>query len=329
VKPRANAIRVRRVSQSAVGQNLADRLFFIGFAKGSPLVSSKLTQTINSFFGTRDEYTIKASRENFPVASRLLPRGVRSQLMAIYGFARLTDDIGDEADGDRLALLDWLDDELTLAAEGRAIHPVFQRLTPLIVDLGISLEPFRNLIEANRVDQRVTRYETFDDLVGYCMLSAAPVGRLVLAVFEVATSERTAWSDQVCIALQLVEHLQDIGEDARQGRIYMPLDDLREFGVAEVDLLAPSTSEALHALVAKETQRTRELLAAGSPLASSLPMRARLAVAGFVGGGLAAADSIERANYDVLGVACRTGARDVLSHTARGFASATLHPRAA
>jgi squalene synthase HpnC len=288
-----------------------------------------LTQTINSFFGARDEFTIKASRENFPVASRLLPREVRSQLMAIYGFARLTDDIGDEAEGDRLALLDWLDDELNLAAEGRAIHPVFQRLTPLILDLNLSLEPFRNLIEANRVDQRITRYETFDDLVGYCMLSAAPVGRLVLAVFNVATPERIEWSDQVCIALQLVEHLQDIGEDARDGRIYMPLDDLREFSVGEDDLLARSTSEPLRALVARETQRTRELLAAGSPLASSLPLRARLAVAGFVGGGLAAADAIERANYDVLGVSCHTGARDVLSHTARGFAGASIHRRAA
>ncbi len=249
--------------------------------------------------------------------------------MAIYGFARLTDDIGDEAEGDRLALLDWLDDELTLAAEGRAIHPVFQRLTPLILDLHLSLEPFRNLIEANRVDQRVTRYETFDDLVGYCMLSAAPVGRLVLAVFHVATPERIEWSDQVCIALQLVEHLQDIGEDARNGRIYMPLDDLSEFGVAEDDLLDASTSDPLRALVARETERTRALLASGAPLATSLPLLARLAVSGFIGGGLAAADSIERAGFDVLGVACHTRTRNVLTHTMRGFAGASIHRRGA
>jgi phytoene/squalene synthetase len=109
----------------------------------------------------------------------------------------------------------------------------------------------------------------------------------------------------------------------------MPLDDLREFGVAEDDLLATTANEGLRAVVRKETRRTRELLAAGAPLATSLPLRARLAVAGFVGGGLAAADSIERANYDVLGVACRTGRRDVLSHTARGFARASLHRSAA
>jgi squalene synthase HpnC len=286
-------------------------------------VSSKLTQTINSFFGARDEFSLKASRENFPVASRLLPRDVRSNLMAIYGFARLTDDIGDEAEGDRMALLDWLDDELSLAAEGQAIHPVFRRLTPVIRDLDLNLEPFRNLIEANRVDQVVTRYESFDDLVDYCMLSAAPVGRLVLAVFRASTPERTEWSDQVCIALQVVEHLQDVGEDARRGRIYLPLADLREFGCTEEELLLPTTSQALRQVVAKEILRTRELLDAGDPLAASLPVRARIAVAGFVGGGRAATDAIERANYDVLGVSCRTSTRDVVARTARGFAHAS------
>ena len=165
--------------------------------------------------------------------------------MAIYGFARLTDDIGDEADGDRLALLDWLDDELDLAFRGEAIHPVFQRLTPMIESLQLSPEPFRALIEANRVDQRVTRYQTFDDLVGYCMLSAAPVGHLVLCVFHASTPARIELSDKICIALQVVEHLQDVGEDARAGRIYLPLDDLERFGCRSDELLAPSASPAL------------------------------------------------------------------------------------
>jgi squalene synthase HpnC len=282
-------------------------------------------QTIDSLFGARDDITSKAGHENFPVASRLLPRDIRSQLMAIYAFARFTDDIGDEAEGDRLALLDWLDDELTLAGEGRAVHPVFQRLTPVIRDLNLDLQPFRSLIEANRVDQRVTRYPTFDDLVDYCMLSAAPVGHLVLAVFKVSSPERIEWSDKVCIALQLVEHLQDVGEDARRGRIYLPMEDLAEFHCTEEDLLLPSASDALRQLIAKETGRTRELMAAGSPLASSLPVRARLAVAGFVAGGLAAVDSIERADFDVLSVRCRTSKRGVAEHMARIFATATMH----
>src|SRR5487761_1132375 len=210
-------------------------------------MSSRFAQTIDRLFGARDDITARAGHENFPVASRLLPSEIRSQLMAIYAFARLTDDIGDEAEGDRSALLDWLDDELTLASEGRAIHPVFQRLTPVIRDLNLSLQPFRSLIEANRVDQVVTRYSTFDDLVAYCMLSAAPVGHLVLAVFGVSTAQRIEWSDQVCIALQLVEHLQDVGEDAYRGRIYLPVDEMDEFHCPEEDLFRPSASDALRA----------------------------------------------------------------------------------
>jgi squalene synthase HpnC len=280
-------------------------------------------------FGARDDFTAKASHENFPVASRLLPKEIRSRLMAIYAFARLTDDIGDEAEGDRLALLDWLDDELTLASEGRAIHPVFQRLTPVIQDLGLSLQPFRSLIEANRVDQRVTRYSTYDDLVGYCMLSAAPIGHLVLAAFEVSSAPRIEWSDQVCIALQIVEHLQDVGEDARRGRIYLPLEDLNEFHCDEEDLLSPSASAALRDLIAMESRRARASLAAGSPLSSSLPMRARFAVSGFVAGGVAALDSIERAHYDVLAVHCSPRKRDVVTHLAHKFTAATLQKSAA
>jgi squalene synthase HpnC len=244
--------------------------------------------------------------------------------MAIYAFARLTDDIGDEAEGDRLALLDWLDDELTLASEGRAIHPVFQRLTPVIQEFDLSLRPFRSLIEANRVDQLVARYSTYDDLVNYCMLSAAPVGHLVLAVFKVSSAERIEWSDKVCIALQLVEHLQDVGEDARRGRIYLPIEDMDEFGCSEEDLLRPSTSTALRGLIAMESRRTRAMLEAGSPLAASLPWRARLAVAGFVAGGVSAVESIERANYDVLSVRCRPSRRGVAEHMARTFITATF-----
>jgi squalene synthase HpnC len=284
---------------------------------------------MSNLFGAKDDITARASHENFPVASRFLPRDIRSRLMAIYAFARLTDDIGDEAEGDRVALLDWLDDELTLASEGRAIHPVFQRLTPVMQDLNLNLQPFRSLIEANRVDQRVTRYSTFDDLVDYCMLSAAPIGHLVLAVFKLSSTQRIEWSDQVCIALQLVEHLQDIGEDARRGRIYLPIEDLNEFRCSEEDLLRPSASVALRDLIAMESRRTRALLTAGSPLASSLPMRARFAVSGFVAGGVAAVESIEREHYDVLSVHCRPRKLDVATQLARKFTKATLQKSAA
>lgn len=282
-----------------------------------------------NIFGARDEMAAKAAHENFPVALRLLPRETRSRLLAIYGFARLTDDIGDEAEGDRLALLDWLDDELTLAGEGRAIHPVFRRLTPVIDDLGLSLQPFRDLIEANRVDQRVTRYRTFDNLVAYCMLSAAPVGRLVLDIFGVSSAQRVEWSDKVCVALQVIEHLQDVGEDAHRGRIYLPLEEMDAFRCQEEDLLQSSARAELRGLLAVESRRARELLSAGAPLASSLPLQPRLAISGFVGGGLAAIDSIERADYDVLSVQCRPRKRGVAEHLTRLLVAATFHRSAA
>jgi squalene synthase HpnC len=239
--------------------------------------------------------------------------------MAIYAFARMTDDIGDEATGDRLALLDWLDDELDLAFRGEAIHPVFQRLTPTIASLELGSEPFRALIEANRVDQRVTRYQTFDDLVGYCMLSAAPVGHLVLSVFHASTPERVALSDKICIALQIVEHLQDVGEDARAGRIYLPLEDLERFGCAEVDLLAPSANAALREVVAFESERARSLLIEGSPLAATLTWRPRFAVEGFVAGGLAVVDALAAANFDVLATHCGPTKRSLATHVAKAL----------
>jgi squalene synthase HpnC len=247
----------------------------------------------------------QADTENFPVASRVLPRVIRSHLMAVYGFARLVDDIGDEAEGDRLAQLDWAEAELDRAALGIAQHPVFRSLTPTIERFALPLAPFRALIAANRQDQVVTRYATFDDLVAYCMLSAAPVGQLVLSILEVATPERVARSDRVCIGLQLVEHLQDVAEDAQMGRIYLPLEDLTLFGCPPDRLLDDRHRGALRDVVAHEVRRARGLLADAAPLSASLPFRARLAVAAFGAGGAAALDSIERAQFDVIAQRCR------------------------
>jgi len=273
-----------------------------------------------------DEATVlgQARSENFPVAMFLLPRRARDRLMAIYGVARLIDDVGDEADGDRLAQLDWLEADLGRATTGTAVHPLVRRLSPLIAELELSVQPFHDLIEANRLDQQGMRYETFDDLVGYCRLSAVPVGRLVLAVFGADTPGRLRLSDDVCIGLQVVEHLQDVGEDAARGRIYLPARDRAACQVTEDDLLSDHAPLALQQLVALEAARARNLLSAGDALAASLPWAQRAAVAGFVGGGLSALDAIQRAGYDVLGTRCRpspvrTGVRTLA--TARGARS--------
>jgi len=233
----------------------------------------------------------------------LLPAAIRADLMAIYGFARLIDDIGDDAPGDRLALLDEAESELerTVDPTARPSHPVFRRLERTIRAHGIPIEPFRRLIEANRQDQRVTRYQTYDALLRYCALSANPVGHMVLYVLGAATPERMALSDRVCSALQLVEHWQDVAEDLARGRVYLPQEDLERFGVCEADLAAPVVGTPVRRLMAFEAERARSLLLSGEPLASTLPGRMGLAVAGFAGGGLAALDALRRGGYDVLG----------------------------
>lgn len=254
------------------------------------------------------------SAENFPVALRILPRRIRADLVAIYGFARLVDDIGDEYEGDRSAALDWLEGDLRNAFIGRATHPLLVRLMPTIRRRKLSLQPFLDLINANRRDQAQTRYATFADLLEYCALSANPVGRLVLATFGVDDPALVRLSNDVCSGLQLIEHLQDVGEDWRGGRIYLPQEDLFAFNCSEEDLGAPSASDDVRSLLAFEAARCHELLRSGRPLVRGLHGWARLAIAGFVAGGEATLDSIQQEGVDVLAVQCRPRRGRVVEH---------------
>ncbi|MFF4824746.1 squalene synthase HpnC [Streptomyces sp. NPDC001312] len=259
----------------------------------------------------------KAAGENFPVAPFFLPRAWRVDLMAVYGFARLVDDIGDgdlapggadarllgvspgEAE-DRLVLLDALEADLRRVFDGTPRHPLLRRLQPTVRRRSLTPEPFLGLIAANRQDQLVTRYETCDDLLAYCELSANPVGRLVLAVTGTSTPERIRRSDAVCTALQIIEHLQDVAEDLGRDRIYLPAADMKRFHVQESDLAAPTAGASVRALVAYEAERARGLLNEGAPLVGSVHGRLKLLLAGFVAGGRAAVHAIAAAEYDVL-----------------------------
>lgn len=263
----------------------------------------------------------KAARENFPVAPAFLPRAWRQDLMAVYGFARLVDDIGDgdladggrpdavllgldpDAAGDRIAMLDAFEADLRRVFGGGAegpSHPLLRALLPTVRKHALTPEPFLGLIAANRQDQQVSRYATYDELLAYCELSANPVGRLVLSVTGTSTPERVRRSDAVCTALQIVEHLQDVAEDLGRDRVYLPAEDMKRYAVDEADLAAPQAGPQVKALVAFEAGRARELLHEGAPLVGSVRGRLRLLLAGFVGGGRAALKSVERAGYDVL-----------------------------
>jgi squalene synthase HpnC len=259
----------------------------------------------------------KAARENFPVAPFFLPRAWRDDLMAVYGYARLVDDIGDgdlppgrddavwlglprEAAADRLAMLDAFEADLRRVFDATPGHPLLRALQPTVRRHGLTPEPFLGLIEANRQDQRVSRYPSHADLLAYCELSANPVGRLVLAITGTATPERIRRSDAVCTALQIVEHLQDVAEDLRRDRVYLPAEDMARFGVTEADLAAPTGGAKVRALVKFEAERAGDLLNEGTPLVGSVHGRLKLLLAGFVAGGRAALAAVAAAGYDVL-----------------------------
>jgi squalene synthase HpnC len=249
-----------------------------------------------------DALTARAGSENFRVASRLLPRRLRTDLMDVYRYARFVDEIGDSYRGDRLEALAWVEAELDRSLSGtESVHPAVGGAAHLVREGRISAEPLLDLIEANRCDQTVSGYGSFNDLLGYCRLSANPVGRLVLELFDASTPERLSWSDSICTGLQLVEHWQDVGEDARAGRIYLPSEDLLSFGVDPSELAQPGeASPALRSLIAFESRRARGLLDAGSPLISSLTGRLKIAVAGFWAGGQATLDALEAHGFDPL-----------------------------
>jgi squalene synthase HpnC len=301
----------------------------------------------------------RASTENFPVASRFLPAPLRADLMALYGWARLVDELGDNYAGDRLAALDEVESQLRLALdlgghetpgpEGYSasdqafeVHPLVATMAETVRRRHLPTQPLLDLVQANRQDQSVARYETFADLVRYCRLSANPVGRMVLAIFGVATPQRVAWSDQICTALQLVEHWQDVAEDAIVGRVYLPQEDMRRFAVSDEQLVPPPASyvdrrqrgatggapASCGALMAFEAARARRLLDDGSPLVGSLPGRLRFAIAGFVAGGHAALDALAAVDFDVYADTPRPAGTRFTAHLGSLLLNTYRHPTA-
>ncbi len=284
------------------------------------------------------DLTGKAAAENFPVALRMLPRRYREHLMAVYRFARTVDDAGDEAPPEqRQQLLADLAEDLErlytpqighntghdAGQESQPRDPAVRGLARTVTECAIPAQPFRDLIAANQQDQVVFRYQTFADLLGYCELSANPVGRIVLHVFGVSTPDRAGLSDCVCSGLQIVEHLQDVAEDYLAGRIYIPLDDLRSHGCTETDLGGSAASPQLRVLIAAEAAKAAALISAGSPLIGQLRGPARAAVAGYVAGGRAALAALAKARYDVLAVT----AKPSRGRTAAGLLTALVRGR--
>jgi squalene synthase HpnC len=243
------------------------------------------------------EVAARAAGENFPVGSILFPRALRPHVRALYCYARLVDELGDAYDGDRLAALAELEGEVVLTFEGTPSWPVLLNVQPTVREFALPREPFLRLIEANRMDQRVTDYERWDDVKEYCVHSADPCGRLVLGVLRrLDDPELVAASDSVCTGLQLVNFLQDVPRDLELGRIYLPAEDRRRFGEPALD----GPSDELRSLLRFEAERAATLLRAGDVLRSGIGGRLGRAVGLFARGGLAALDALEAANWDLF-----------------------------
>lgn len=262
----------------------------------------------------------RAAQENFPVALRVLPRRRREALGRIYDVARHIDDLGDVVAGDRVAQLSDFDADLR-HCEPHSPHlpddPRLRRLAPVAAEFDLPLDQLHALVRANVIDQSVTTYDTFEDLLGYCALSAHPIGRLVLAVFDATTAARERRSDQVCAALQILEHCQDVAEDRAQGRVYLPAQDLRALGLTRDTLGSPPHRDASRAVVLLQVTRCRDLLTVGPELVGDLRGWARIAVSGFVAGALATADALERCHGEVWDTVPRPRRLDLARHALR------------
>ncbi len=240
--------------------------------------------------------------ENFSVATWFLPSKLKPHFHSIYAYCRISDDLGDEV-GDAaqsLALLDAWERELDACYEGEPRHPVFVALRETVRACEIPKHEFSDLLRAFRQDQAVTRYETFDDLLGYCRYSANPVGHLVLYACGYRDAERRQLSDYTCTALQLANFWQDVLVDHSKGRIYLPLESLRKFGVSEQDIADRRTTPGFLDLMRFEVARAREWFDRGLPLAGKVDRELAIDIELFSRGGQEILNAIERQGYDVL-----------------------------
>jgi len=252
------------------------------------------------------EYCRRLARshyENFSVASWFLPERLRQHFFNVYAYCRISDDLGDEV-GDTAAslqLLDQWETELDACYEGHPRHPVFVALAETVRKFEIPKHEFADLLTAFRQDQSITRYETFNDLLGYCRFSANPVGHLVLYLCGYGDSERQLLSDYTCTALQLANFWQDVSADFAKGRIYLPLEDLRRFRVSEESIRDGENTSTFCEMMKFEVERAREWFNQGTPLIAKVDRALATDIELFSRGGEEILNAIERQHYAVLG----------------------------
>ncbi|MGB9121430.1 MAG: squalene synthase HpnC [Candidatus Angelobacter sp.] len=248
------------------------------------------------------ERLAKSHYENFSVATWFLPSRLRQHFYNVYAYCRISDDLGDEV-GDpqqSLELLDQWEAELNACYAGSPKHPVFVALADTVKQFSIPRHEFSDLLVAFRQDQTVTRFETFDDILAYCRHSANPVGHLVLYLCGYTDAERQQLSDYTCTALQLANFWQDVFVDYGKGRIYLPLEDLRRFGVSGDDIAQRRATPQFVAMMKFEVERAHNWFSRGLPLVKMVNRELAVDLELFSRGGQEILNAIERQGFDVL-----------------------------
>ena len=248
------------------------------------------------------ERLARAHYENFSVATWFLPARLRQHFYNVYSYCRISDDLGDEVGNAQqsLELLDQWETELNACYAGSPRHPVFVALAQTVNQFNIPRHEFSDLLIAFRQDQTVTRFESFNHVLGYCRYSANPVGHLVLYLCGYSDAERQQLSDCTCTALQLANFWQDVAVDYGKGRIYLPLEEMRRYGVTEKDIADHRATPQLIELMKFEVQRAREWFQRGLPLVSKVNKELAIDLELFSRGGQEILNAIERQNFDVL-----------------------------
>lgn len=279
--------------------------------------SDTLCRAITDPLETRDQWSLddsyaycerlaRSHYENFPVGSVLVPKRLRRHFYSIYAFARIADDFADEAYGEsytqheRLELIDQWRLMLSESIAGRPKHPVFVALAQTQAQFDLPVGLFDDLLSAFSQDVTVRRYESVDQLLDYCRRSANPIGRLILLLFGSRDEQFFRWSDDICTALQLANHWQDVAVDLDKDRIYLPDEDLSHFGLAVGDLIQRNSSERFRQLIQFEVTRTREMFERGKPLCTAVGGRLGLELRAVWLGGVRILERIEQNSYDVF-----------------------------
>lgn len=249
------------------------------------------------------EHLARDHYENFPVASLMIPREKRPHVYAIYSFARIADDYADEpglTPAERVNSIGEWEEQLIDAYRGHAHHPVFVALRETIDRFEIPADLFQSLLIAFRSDVTRHRYESFEEVLEYCENSANPIGRLMLLLFNYRSETTMEFSDSICTALQLTNFWQDVAVDLKKDRVYIPMEDIREFGYSEEELLGFHCSQAFKDLMCYQVERTQQMFQEGKPLLSAIGSDLRMELKLTWKGGMRILKKIERQDYDVF-----------------------------